>query len=114
MKWEEMGLGTPKKKMVKRRKRTESERAMVKKWVKRKLIKAVLLRDFLEEILDLGVVDEGRRERAHVEVPRRVLEMYEEMGMVELVCEFVWMVGEEDGSDRIYVCKLVKISKLEV
>lgn len=70
-----MGLGTPKKKMVKRRKRRDSERAMVKKCVKRKLIKAARLRDFLEEILDLGVEVEGRRERAHLEVPRRVLEM---------------------------------------
>lgn len=76
-----MGVGTPKKKMVTRKNETETVRAMVKKLAKTKLIRAVRLRDFLEEgIFDL-VVD-GRRELAHVVVPRRVFVMYEENGIV--------------------------------
>lgn len=73
LKWEEIGVGTPKKKIVRRKNETETVRAMVKKLAKTKLIRAVRLRDFLEEgIFDL-VVD-GRRELAHV---RRVFVMYE-------------------------------------
>ncbi|KAK9224893.1 hypothetical protein WN943_009932 [Citrus x changshan-huyou] len=65
-----MGVGTPKKKIVRRKNETETARAMVKKLAKTKLIRAVRLRDFLEEgIFDL--VADGRRELAHVAVPRR-------------------------------------------
>lgn len=70
----------PKKKIVRRKNETETVREMVKKLAKTKLIRAVRLRDFLEDgIFDL-VVD-GRRELAHV-VPRRGFVMYEENGIL--------------------------------
>lgn len=79
-----MGVGTPKKKIVRRKNETETARAMVKKLAKTKLIRAVRLRDFLEEgIFDL--VADGRRELAHVAVPRRGFDMYEENGIVRLL-----------------------------
>lgn len=74
LKEEEKGKGMPKKKRVTRKKMIERDRAMVKKLVKMKLIRAVRLRCFLVESFDLGVTD-GRKERAHVVLPRRVLKM---------------------------------------
>lgn len=97
LKWEEMGVGTPKKKIVKRKNETETVRAMVKKLAKTKLIRAVRLRDFLEEgIFDL-VVD-GRRE-----LPRRVFVMYEENGIVRSVAV----------ASRNMLCFIVFVSETE-
>lgn len=47
LKGDEKGLGMPKWKMVMRRKMREIERAIVKKLVNKKLIRAVRLRDLL-------------------------------------------------------------------
>jgi len=64
----------PKRRMVIKRKQREIERAMVKKFVKMKLIRAVLLRDFLDGCFDLVGVGEmvGRSELGHT-LPRRAL-----------------------------------------
>lgn len=99
-----MGVGTPKKKIVRRKNETETARAMVKKLAKTKLIRAVRLRDFLEEgIFDL--VADGRRELGHVAVPRRGFVMYEENGIVRslaavgryMLCFIVFVSETENG-----------------
>lgn len=65
----------PKRRMVIKRKQREIERAMVKKFVKMKLIRAVLLRDFLDGCFDLVGVGEvvGRGDELGQMLPRRVL-----------------------------------------
>lgn len=71
---ERRGFGMPKRRMVMKRKQREIERAMTKKFVKMKLIRAVLLRDFLDGCFDLVGVGErvGRSELGH-KLPRRAL-----------------------------------------
>lgn len=101
-----MGVGTPKKKIVRSKNETETARAMVKKLAKTKLIRAVRLRDFLEEgIFDL--VADGRRELAHVAVPRRGFDMYEENGIVRLLARSLAAVG------RYMLCFIVSVSETE-
>lgn len=101
-----MGVGTPKKKIVRRKNETETARAMVKKLAKTKLIRAVRLRDFLEEgIFDL--VADGRRELGHVAVPRRGFVMYEENGIVRLLARSLAAVG------RYILCFIVFVSETE-
>lgn len=73
LKWEEMGLGTPYRRITRRKKMRETMRPMVKKFAKMKSLRDNRLRD-LRVSLGLGLFDEnGRSEWAQLPPPLLVL-----------------------------------------